>query len=144
MAISGRATIKLPRGRGEVFAFSRALRFDPATRLLACGLVAIVLAGCAAPSFRMGKTPAVEKLSQLAVGSSTTKDVMTVLGEPQGRGATRSTSYGLKDAWLYEITETSGTRASVRMLMIFLDKETGVYHGHMWMAAGLLMGQTKQ
>lgn len=93
---------------------------------------------------KMGKTPAFDRLSELKVGISTSKDVTAVLGKPQGRGATRSQSYGLKDAWLYESTETEGAKARVSMLMIFLDKDTGVYHGHMWVASGFLYGQTKE
>jgi len=91
----------------------------------------------------MGRPPAVDRLGELKVGLSTSKDVVAVLGEPQGRGATRSPSFGLKDSWLYESAEVEGTTARMRMLMIFLDKDTGVYQGHMWMASGMLFGQTK-
>lgn len=92
----------------------------------------------------MGKPPAVERLAELRVGESTTKDVVAVLGEPQGRGAARSASFGLKDAWLYESSELDGSKAKMRMLMVYLDKDTGVYQGHMWMASGMVMGLTKE
>ena len=91
----------------------------------------------------MGTPPAVDRLGELKVGLSTSKDVVAVLGEPQGRGATRSPSFGLKNSWLYESAEVEGTTVRMRMLMIFLDKDTGVYQGHMWMASGMLFGQTK-
>jgi hypothetical protein len=103
-----------------------------------------MVGGCAVPTFKMGKPPAVERLSELKAGVSTAKDVIAVLGEPQGRGATRSQSYPLQDAWLYESTETEGMKARLRMLMVFLDKETGIYNAHMWMGAGFLVGQTKE
>jgi hypothetical protein len=35
-------------------------------------------------------------------------------------------------------------KVKMRMLMVFLDKDTGVYHGHMWMASGMLIGLTKE
>ena len=71
---------------------------------------------------------------------STDQDVIAVLGEPQGRGATRSSAYGLKDAWLYESIDMESGKAKMRMLMVFLDKDTHVYQGHMWFATGYLFG----
>ena len=117
-------------------------RFKSFALVTACCIGAMAVEGCA-PTMKMGVPPPVHRLAELEAGVSTTKDVMAVLGRPQGRGATRSQSYGLKDAWLYESTETEGTKARVRMLMIFFDKETGVYEGHMWGGAGFLYGQTK-
>jgi hypothetical protein len=106
----------------------------------AAGLVA---GGCATGPMKLGDPPAVERLSELRFGVSTTKDVIAVLGEPKGKGAVRSTTFGLKESWLYESMEVEGTKARMRMLMVFLDKDTGVYQGHMWMASGMLFGQTK-
>ena len=108
-----------------------------------CVLAGLTSVGCSTPVMRMGKPPAVDRLSELTVGVSTAKDVVAVLGEPQGRGAARSPTFGLKESWLYESAEVEGTKARMRMLMVFLDKETGVYQGHMWMASGMLFGQTK-
>jgi hypothetical protein len=112
--------------------------------LVAACFAALILGGCAAPTIKMGKPPLVERLTELRAGESTAKDVVAVLGEPQGRGATRSTSFGLKDAWLYESSEIESMKVKMRMLMVFLDKDTGVYHGHMWMASGMLIGLTKE
>lgn len=144
MATYGQATTGLPAWRGDESTFARISRFA-AIGLVSASCVGLLAAGgCAAPTVRMGKPPAVHRLGELEAGVSTTKDVIAVLGEPQGRGATRSPSYGLKDAWLYESTEAEGTKARVRMLMIFLDKDTGVYQGHLWGGAGFLFGQIKE
>lgn len=115
-----------------------------AARALATGaLIGMAFVGCASPVVKMGRPPAVDRLPELTAGVSTAKDVVAVLGEPQGRGAVRASTFGLKDGWLYESAEVAGTKARMRMLMIFLDKDTGIYQGHMWMASGMLFGQTK-
>jgi len=103
----------------------------------------LAVGGCATGPMKMGNPPAVDRLSELSAGVSTAKDVIAVLGEPKGRGAARSPTFGLKESWLYESMEVDGTKARMRMLMVFLDKDTGVYQGHMWMASGMLFGQTK-
>lgn len=144
MATSGQAIAARPKCGGSESTWRRPGNRGMLARLLAVSCVAaLMLGGCAATTMKMGKPPAVERLSELTVGVSTAKDVIAVLGEPQGRGATRSPTYGLKDAWLYESAEVTGSRAHVRMLMVFLDKDTAVYQGHMWMASGMLFGQTK-
>jgi len=99
-----------------------------------------VTAGCAV-SFKMGTAPKFDRLSELTPNVSTAKDIIAVLGEPQGRGATRSPTFGLKDAWLYESMDLETGKAKMRMLMIFLDKDTHVYQGYMWLASGYLFGQ---
>lgn len=134
MAISGRA----------IPAASRRNSAARARRVAAACLAVLIFGGCAPSVVKIGKPPPVERLTELRVDQSTAKDVVAVLGEPQGRGAVRSTGFGLKDAWLYESMEVEGARVRTRMLMVFLDKETGVYHGHMWMASGMLVTLTKE
>jgi hypothetical protein len=95
------------------------------------------------PSIQFGKPPLTDRLDTLKIDVSTKQDIKAILGEPQGYGAVRSTSFGIKEAWLYESTDIEGVKARMRMLMIFLDKERGVYHGHLWFASGMLFGQTK-
>lgn len=136
MAISGRAIRAPSRRNSAVSARAR--------RVAAACLAVLMLGACAPSVVKMGKPPLVERLTELRWGESTAKDVVAVLGEPQGRGAARSTGFGLKDAWLYESVEVEGAKARMRMLMVFLDKETGVYHGHMWMASGMLVTLTKE
>lgn len=145
MVTSGPATVALARRKvGRSRGATSPDRWRGAAGVVAiCALAGMMLGGCATSVMKMGKPPAVERLAELTVGVSTSKDVVAVLGEPQGRGEARSQNLGLKESWLYESSEVEGTRARLRMLMIFLDKETGVYQGHMWTASGMLFGQTK-
>ena len=140
MATSGRPTVTSPRLNIKEHGRRRSRAW---WGLAAALLVALVTGGCAAPSFRMGTPPKFERLGELKAGVSTRKDVVAVLGQPQGRGATRSQTYDLKEAWLYESMDLEAGKGKMRMLMIFLDKDTGVYHGHMWMASGYLFGRTE-
>jgi hypothetical protein len=103
----------------------------------------LVIGGCSTGPMKMGNPPAVDRLPELSAGVSTAKDVIAVLGEPKGKGAARSPTFGLKETWLFESMEVDGTKARMRMLIVFLDKDTGVYQGYMWMASGMLFGQTK-
>jgi hypothetical protein len=144
MATSGRpAAAPRKSGSAESARSGKARTTRSAFAAAAC-LAVLVLNGCAAPVVKIGRPPAIDRLAELRAGESTTRDVVAVLGEPQGRGAARSGSFGLKDAWLYESAEVEGTKAKMRMLMVFLDKETGVYQGHMWMASGMVFGLTRE
>lgn len=105
-------------------------------------LISLSTSGCT-PTLHFGKPPQTERLDQLAIDVSTKQDVITILGEPQGKGAVSSPSFGFKEAWLYESTEVEGSKARLRMLMVFLDRERGVYHGHMWFASGMLFSQAE-
>ena len=109
---------------------------------MAMVIIVICVNGCSI-STKLGKSPLTDHLDQLTVNESTTRDIRVVLGAPQGRGATRSSSYGLKEIWLYESSEIEGTKSRMRMLMVFIDKESGLYHGHLWFASGLMFGQTQ-
>lgn len=111
-------------------------------RVAVCCLAGLLVLGCAT-SIRMGKAPATDRLQELTWNVSTEKDVVAVLGEPQGRGATRNPTYGLKDVWLYMNLESDGMRARSRMLMVFIEEDKHVYQGYMWVASGMLFGQTK-
>jgi len=111
-------------------------------RAVVCCLAAMLVGGCAT-TIAMGKAPATDRLGELKWNLSTDKEIVALLGEPQGRGATRSPTYGLKETWLYYSVVSEGTRARSHMLMVFLDKDTHVYQGYMWVASGLLFGQTQ-
>jgi len=110
--------------------------------LIGCAGI-LLLGGCAPSTFKFGKTPRFDRLAELTPGGSTADDVRAVLGEPQGRGAARSQGFDLKETWLYESVEVEGATVHMRMLMLFLDKKTGAYHGHMWMASGAVYGLTR-
>lgn len=105
-------------------------------------LLVLIINGCT-PSIQFGKPPLTDSLGTLKIDVSTKQDIKAVLGEPQGYGAVRSPSFGIKEAWLYESADVEGSKARLRMLMVFLDKERGVYHGHLWFSSGMLFGQTK-
>jgi hypothetical protein len=120
-------------------------RSDAHGRLVraAVGFLAALLIGGCATSMTIGKAPATDRLGELKWNVSTDKDVVAVLGEPQGHGATRSPTYGLKETWLYYSAVSEGAQVRSRMLMVFLDKDTHVYQGYMWVASGILLGQTR-
>jgi hypothetical protein len=98
--------------------------------------------GACATSMQFGKEPMIDRLGQLTIDKSTTAQIETVLGEPQGRGEVSSPSFGTKEAWLYEVTKADGATARMQMLMVFIDNERRVYHGHLWFASGSLYSQT--
>ncbi len=111
-------------------------------KVFVLSLLILVINGCT-PAIQFGKPPLTDRLDTLKIDVSTKQDIKAALGEPQGYGAVRSPSFGIKEAWLYESTDVEGSKARLRMLMVFLDKERGVYHGHFWFASGILFGQTK-
>jgi hypothetical protein len=109
---------------------------------MAGAVMVALVAGCAT-SYQMGKPPPVARLAELKPGVSTAQELESVLGAPQGRGATRMPNLPLQDVWLYESSQIEGSKARMRMLIVFVDREKGVYQGHMWFASGQLYGQTK-
>ena len=111
-------------------------------RLIFLSLLALVIISCT-PSIQFGKPPLTDRLDMLTIDVSTKQDIKSILGEPQGYGAVQSTSFGIKEAWLYESTDVEGQKSRLRMLMVFVDKDRGVYHGHLWFASGMLISQTK-
>jgi len=92
---------------------------------------------------KAGTPPPVERLAQLKVALSTAADVRSALGEPQGRGAVRLPQTGLQDVWLYEYDELEGLTMHLRMLMVFVDRESARYGGYMWFSSGQLLGLIK-
>ena len=70
----------------------------------------LAVCGCATAPMKMGNPPAVDRLSELSAGVSTAKDVIAVLGEPKGRGATRSPTFGLRESWLTRAWRSTARR----------------------------------
>jgi hypothetical protein len=143
MDIYGPAMAGPQRGIGSANARHRPMKTRLAGFVAAACLAGLMVAGCTMPVMKLGKPPLTDRLAELKANESRAKEVLAVLGEPQGRGAVRSEGFGLQDAWLYESGEVDGTKTRMRMLIVFLDKETGVYHGYMWFASGMLIGQTQ-
>ena len=125
---------------GQVTRSKLVLSFALPSLLIATMIV--VLGGCAT-SMQMGKVPMVDRLGQLTIDVSTAEQIEATLGPPQGRGEISSPSFGLKEAWLYEVTNIDGKQARMRMLMVFIDDERRVYHGHLWFASGTLFTQVE-
>jgi len=111
-------------------------------RVVLIALLSLVVSGCT-PTIQFGKPPLTDRLDMLKINVSTRQDIKAALGEPQGHGAVRSPGFGVKEAWLYECTISKGTQSHLQMLMVFLDKERGIYQGHLWFKSGMLIGQTK-
>jgi hypothetical protein len=128
MATSGHRTPAVRRFAERGLAFARAVG--------AC--LAIALAGgCATGTMEVGRPPPTDRLSQLQPGVSTRDEVLKALGEPQGRGAGRLPSAPLQDLLLYESDVTEGTRMKMKMLIVFVNRSTGIYEGYLWFQSGL-------
>ncbi len=139
MDISGPPTVLPESFRDNAPPFA-VYRGASAALCLATGLLA---AGCAMPVMKAGAPPPVERLAQLKVAVSSAADLRSALGEPQGRGAVRLPETGLQDVWLYEYDETAGFKVRLRMLMVFVNKETARYSGYMWFSSAQLLGVIK-
>jgi hypothetical protein len=103
-------------------------------------LAAMLLVACATEPMELGRRPPVERLSQLTPGASTLVEVLAALGEPQGRGAGRLPTAPVMDLLLYESDTMDGTKMRMKMLIVFVNRSTGVYEGYMWFNSGQLLG----
>jgi hypothetical protein len=106
-------------------------------RTVGACLVVAAAAGCAGGAVDLGRPPPTDRLSLLQPGVSTRDEVLKTLGEPQGRGAGRLPSAPLQDLLLYESDVTDGARMKMTMLIVFIDRATGLYEGHLWFRSGL-------
>jgi len=96
-----------------------------------------LLIGCTT-SMKYGSPPQVNQLGTLKPGISTKAEVLAVLGEPRGHGAARSTDYPqLREIWFYEYVETDGSRVSLKLMLVFFEKD--LYGAHMWFSSAGLM-----
>jgi hypothetical protein len=105
----------------------------------ACLLLALA-AGCSTGPMEVGRPPPTDRLLRLQPGVSTRDEVLKVLGEPQGRGAGRLPSAPLQDLLLYESDVAEGTRMKMKMLIVFINRSTGIYEGYLWFQSGLKVG----
>lgn len=106
----------------------------------ACWIIALA-GGCATGPMEVGRPPPTDRLSSLQPGVSTREEVIRALGEPQGRGAGRLPSAPLQDLLLYESDVTEGTRMKMKMLIVFVNRSTGIYEGYLWFQAGMKFGR---
>ena len=109
-------------------------------RLIAAGFLALtLLVGCATAPIEMGRPPPTERLSKLTPGTSTLAEVLTTLGEPQGRGKGLLPTAPSIDLLLYESDTMDGAKMRMKMLVVFVNRSTGVYEGYMWFQSGMLL-----
>jgi len=113
---------------------------SPLLRCAILGAAAILLNACAT-SFHAGSTPPVERLVSLKPGVSTRADVTATLGVPQGQGNALSSSRPeVQDLLVYQYVEADGQQARTRNLLVFVDKQSGLYQGYMWFRSGQVLG----
>jgi hypothetical protein len=70
--------------------------------------------------------------------------VLATLGEPQGRGGARLPTVPLHDLLLYESDTMDGLNLRMKMLLVFVTRETGLYEGYLWFNSGLLLSPASQ
>jgi len=112
-------------------------------RRVATWLLALaVLGGCKSAPTELGnpRNPLpIERLAQLDPGVSTMTEVVAVLGQPQGRGKARMPNLPAADVLLYESDALHGTKMRMKMLIVFVRRDSAVYEGYMWFNSGLLV-----
>ncbi|HUZ75434.1 MAG TPA: hypothetical protein VMU87_20820 [Stellaceae bacterium] len=101
----------------------------------------MLLGGCAT-SFRAGSPPPVERLASLKPGVSTRADTTAALGAPQGHGSAALTAPrpDVQDILVYQYVETDAQQVRTRTLLVFVDKQSGIYQGYMWFRSGQVIG----
>jgi hypothetical protein len=116
---------------------------DGIVRHITIGVLAVgLLSGCAT-TIRVGTPPRTDRLKELRVGVSTTKDVLLVLGEPRGRGAARSSVVNEPRKILYyEYMEAEGLRIGLKLLVVFLREDR--YDGHLWFSSSQLIEEARR
>jgi hypothetical protein len=103
--------------------------------------VALILLDACATSFHAGSPPPVERLASLKPGVSTRAQVTATLGTPQGQGNALSSSRPeVQDLLVYQYVETDGQQVRTRNLLVFVDKQSGLYQGYMWFRSGQVFG----
>jgi hypothetical protein len=112
--------------------------------LLRCsmlGAALLLLDACSATSFHAGSPPPVERLAALKPGVSTRAEVTAILGAPQGQGNALSSSRPeVQDLLVYQYVETDGQQVRTRNLLVFVNKQSGLYQGYMWFRSGQVLG----
>lgn len=111
-----------------------------ATLFAAC-LGILVMTACST-TMSFGSIPQIERLQTLTIGASNAGDVVRALGEPRGHGQMRfEPGRPEQQIWLYEYMRSDGRKVQLKMLLVFMDKDT--YVGHMWFSSGQLVGATQ-
>jgi hypothetical protein len=133
MGSSGPVALVPRRSISSVAGWDLMVGRSPLLRGAMFGVASMLLTSCAT-SFHAGSPPPVERLALLKPGISTRQDVATVLGAPQGRGNAGLTAprSEVQDVLVYQYVETDGQQVRTRNLLVFVDKQSGLYQGYMW------------
>lgn len=108
--------------------------------LAAAGALALTLTlGCATGPTELGRPLPTERLSQLRPGASTKAEILAALGEPQGRGSALLPTVPVHELLLYESDSMDGAKMRMKMLIVFVNRSTGIYEGYMWFSSGMLL-----
>jgi len=106
--------------------------------VLLLALAVTATAGCI--SISHGVMPHVDRLKSLQVGTSTTTDVLLLIGQPRGWGVARlRPELEPRDLWLYEFQTAEGSLLTgtesfeITMLVVFLRND--VYEGYLWFSS---------
>lgn len=102
-------------------------------------LVLSLLGGCASGPMELGRPLPVDRLSQLKPGVSTMTEVLAALGQPQGRGGARMPALPAAEVLLYESDTMDGTKMRMKMLIVFVRRDSAVYEGYMWFNSGMFL-----
>ena len=103
-------------------------------------IIAVLISSCANIRLRMGQRPDIDALEKsLRIGESTSKDVVSVLGEPFGKGRIMlPIDPKPRTMWTYYYAE--GDLQDARGIYLFVHFDQDRYDGYMWFASLPLMG----
>jgi hypothetical protein len=104
-------------------------------------IATFLLDGCINVRLRMGQRPDVDALEKsLRIGESTSKDVVSFLGEPFGRGRIMlPIDSKPRTMWSYYYAEGDLEDARGIILLVHFDQDR--YDGYMWFASLPLIGR---
>lgn len=109
--------------------------------LFAAFLGILVMSACST-TMNFGSMPRIDRLQTLTIGASNAGEVVRALGEPRGHGQSKfGPDLPEQQIWQYEYVQSDGRKVQLKMLLVFMDKDT--YVGHMWFSSGQLVGAMK-
>lgn len=104
------------------------------------GVLCLLVAGCAVPSYEFGTPPPTSALSTLTPTVSTDTDVLKVIGTPQGRGVIEHVpNVRPRTLWFYYYVTTIDTKVEGKYLFVFLDEDR--FEGYLWFTSNLDLGR---
>jgi hypothetical protein len=103
-------------------------------------IVNLVISGCVNVRIRMGQRPNIDALEKsLRIGESRSNDVISILGEPFGKGRIMlPIDPKPRTMWTYYYGE--GDLQDGRAIYLFVHFNEDLYDGYMWFASLPTMG----